>query len=514
MNNPFYYSPSAECLIATKELAAWLEGKPSPFSDTRVDDAFRKEIGKGKMFGVLVVDGDDGLTRGEKIKYIAGYSGQICGRADWGEFVPAVFDYLQPNDYFKLHEAEITQLNKDIKSLSSDIADMDCANQLELAKDKRPTFVKGKRDGESDDDYVRRRQFENAELHRWKLRQKEAEKGILEEKDRLTTLTTLRRQKSDDLQTWLFRHFRMLNSEGHVKDLIEIRGGEMPPAGSGECCEPRLLQYAFLHGLRPKAMAMFWWGESPKGEVRHHLHFYPACNGKCKPILKWMLQGMDVDDNPLENKHDDDGLTAQLLTIYEDSDICVVCKPAGLLSIPGKSERASVLTAMRRRFPDSPSPLIVHRLDMATSGLMIIAKTMQAYHDLQRQFANHEIRKRYVAVLSNPLPDDTPKEGLISLPIRPDLDDRPRQVVDKEHGREAITYYKQVDTNRLWLWPRTGRTHQLRLHCAHRLGLDNPIKGDTLYGTDSNRLYLHAEAITFRHPTTGKAMTFTEKAPF
>lgn len=514
MNNPFCYSPSPECLTATKELAAWLEGKPSPFSDTRVDDDFRRDIGKGKMFGVLVVDGHDDLTRGEKVKYIAGYSGQICGRADWDGFVPAVFDYLQPNGYFKRHEAEITQLNKDIKDLSAHIDDMDSANRQEREADKRPTFVKGKREGESDSDYILRRQFENAELHRWKLRQKEAEKGIREEKDRMTQMKTLRRQKSDDLQLWLFRHFRMLNSKGDSNDLVEIRGGEMPPAGSGECCEPRLLQYAFQHGLRPKAMAMFWWGESPKGEVRHHLHFYPACNGKCKPILKWMLQGMDVDANPLESKQEDDNLIAQLQTIYEDDDICIVCKPAGLLSVPGNSGRASVLTAMRQRFPDSPSPLIVHRLDMATSGLMIIAKTMLAYHDLQQQFANHEIRKRYVAVLSRPLPDDSPEEGLISLPMRPDLNDRPRQVIDKEYGREAITYYKKVDTNRLWLWPRTGRTHQLRLHCAHQLGLNNPIKGDTLYGTDSQRLYLHAEAISFRHPTTGKAMTFTKRAPF
>ena len=514
MNNPFYYSPSPECLIATKQLADWLEGKPSPFSDKRVDDSFRKEIGKGKMFGVLVVDGHDDLTRGKDVKYIAGYSGQICGRADWDGFVPAVFDYLQPDGYFKRHEAEITQLNNDIKAKATRITDLDSAQQLERKADKRPTFTKGRREGESEGEYVSRRQFENAELHRWKLRQRESEKEILEEKDRLARLRTLRRQESDDLQRWLFRHFRMLNSKGESKDLIEIRGGGIPPAGSGECCEPRLLQYAFLHGLRPKAMAMFWWGESPKGEVRHHLHFYPACNGKCKPILKWMLQGMDIDDNPLESESEDDGLIARLQTIYEDNDICIACKPAGLLSVPGKSGRASVLTAMRQRFPDSPSPLIVHRLDMATSGLMVIAKTLQAYHDLQRQFANHEIRKRYVAVLSHPMPYGTPKEGVISLPIRPDLDDRPRQVVDMEHGREAMTYYKQVDTNRLWLWPRTGRTHQLRLHCAHKLGLDDPIKGDTLYGTGSDRLYLHAEAITFRHPTTGKTMTFTKKAPF
>ena len=328
------------------------------------------------MFGVLIVDGDNDLTKGKKVKYVAGYSGQICGRADWGGFVPAVFDYLRPDGYFKRHEAEITQLNKDIKAQSLHVIDADSAKRRERAADKRPTFAKGKREGESDDDYVSRRQFENAELHRWKLRQREAEESVVKEKDRLAQLKTLRRQKSDDLQRWLFRQFRMLNSKGESKDLIEIRGGDIPPAGSGECCEPRLLQYAFLHGLRPKAMAMFWWGESPKGEVRHHLHFYPACNGKCKPILKWMLQGMDVDDNPLESEKGDEGLTAQLQTVYEDDDVCIVCKPAGLLSVPGKSGRASVLTAMRRRFPDSPSPLIVHRLDMATSGLMIIAKTM------------------------------------------------------------------------------------------------------------------------------------------
>ncbi len=514
MNNPFFYSPSPECIAATQELTAWLEGKPSPFSDTRVDDGFKKEIAKGKMFGVLVVDGNDDLTRGRNVKYIAGYSGQICGRADWDGFVPAVFDYLQPDGYFKRHEAEITQLNKDIKAQASHIVNIDTARQQEHAVDERPSFVKGKREGESDSDYVSRRQFENAELHRWKLRQREAERIVTEEKDRLTSLKTLRRQKSDDLQRWLFHHFRMLNSKGESKDLIEIRGGDIPPAGSGECCEPRLLQYAFQHGLTPKSMAMFWWGESPKGEVRHHLHFYPACNGKCKPILKWMLQGMDVDANPLESGKGDDDLAARLQTIYDDNDICIVCKPAGLLSVPGKSKRESVLSIMRQRFPDSPSPLIVHRLDMATSGLMIIAKTMQAYHDLQRQFASHEIRKRYVAVLSHPLPDDTPKEGVISLPMRPDLNDRPRQVIDHEHGHEAITYYKQVDTNRLWLWPRTGRTHQLRLHCAHQLGLADPIKGDTLYGTNGDRLYLHAEAITFRHPTTGKVMTFTKRATF
>lgn len=227
-----------------------------------------------------------------------------------------------------------------------------------------------------------------------------------------------------------------------------------------------------------------------------------------------MLQGIEVDANPLESEEEDDRLAAQLKVIYEDDDICVICKPAGMLSVPGKSGRMSVLSLMQQRYPDTDSPLIVHRLDMATSGLMVIAKTLTAYHNLQQQFAKHEISKRYVAVLSKPLCKDVPQEGTISLPLRPDLDDRPRQVVDYDYGREAVTIYNKVADDRLWLWPKTGRTHQLRVHCAHQFGLNDPIKGDTLYGTVSDRLYLHAEQLTFQHPTKGRQMNFTVKAPF
>lgn len=512
MNNPFYYTPSPECRAAADELTAWLSGKPSAFCNHPVDPAFRAEIARGKMFGVLVVEGGETtLTRGTRFHYLAGYSGQICGRSDWPEFVPAVFDYLQPNGYFKQHEAEITQLNRAIDEATAS-----------LSADKRPfsdpqppiPYTKGRLEGEREEEYIRRRQFENAERHRWKLKQRKIEAERKEAENHITVLKTLRRQKSDALQRWLFHHFLMLNGRGERKDLIAIREGAIPPAGSGECCEPKLLQYAFQHGLRPVSMAMFWWGESPRGEIRHHLQFYPACNGKCKPILRWMLQGIDVEANPLERKEDDGRLAAQLKILYEDDDICVVSKPAGMLSVPGKSGRASVLSVMRQRYPDSDSPLIVHRLDMATSGLMVIAKTLVAYHHLQQQFANHEISKRYVAVLSKPLAKEVPQEGTISLPLRPDLDDRPRQVVDDKYGREAVTIYNKVSDDRLWLWPKTGRTHQLRVHCAHELGLNDPIKGDMLYGTACDRLYLHAEKLCFRHPTNGRTMSFTAKAPF
>ena len=512
MNNPFYYTPSPDCRAAADELIAWLSGRFSAFCYRPVDPAFRAEIDRGKMFGVLVVEGGEtALTRGTRFHYLAGYSGQVCGRSDWPAFVPAVFDYLQPNGYFKQHEAEITQLNRAIDDAAASLS----ADKLSFSDTQPPIpYTKGRLEGEREEEYIRRRQFENAERHRWKLKQRKIEAERKESENHITVLKTLRRQKSDALQRWLFHHFLMLNGQGERKDLIAIREGAIPPAGSGECCEPKLLQYAFQHGLRPVSMAMFWWGESPRGEIRHHLQFYPACNGKCKPILRWMLQGIDVDANPLERKEDDGRLAAQLKILYEDDDICVVSKPAGMLSVPGKSGRASVLSVMRQRYPDSDSPLIVHRLDMATSGLMVIAKTLVAYHHLQQQFASHEISKRYVAVLSKPLSKEVPQEGTISLPLRPDLDDRPRQVVDDKYGREAVTLYNKVSDDRLWLWPKTGRTHQLRVHCAHELGLNDPIKGDMLYGTACDRLYLHAEKLCFRHPTNGRTMSFTAKAPF
>lgn len=574
MNNPFYYTPPPESLKAAREVADWLSGYSSPFCQQPVPKEFREDIDKGKMFGVLVVKPNSSRLPLEKgtgsLRYIAAYSGQVCGRSDWQEFAPAVFDYLQPDGYFKRHESEITKINKSIAAISRASSEDGIADGRQAGSDynsdqacptpqtdERPSTHKGKLDGETDEEYIRRRQFENAELHRWKMRERkrqaEADAQKQQIHEQIAGLKALRRKKSDDLQRWLFRHFQMKNGKGEVKDLIDIWQGCMPlanseqsigggianqnnsktilpPAGSGECCEPKLLQYAFTHGLEPVSMAMFWWGESPKQEVRHHLHFYPACNSKCKLILKWMLQGIDVDPNPLEGKERDAELAAQLKTIYEDSSICVVDKPAGLLSVPGNSGRESVMDIMRRRYPDAGSPLIVHRLDMDTSGLMIIAKTQAAYHNLQNQFANHKIRKRYVAILSKNI-TNTGKDGeegrnelsgTISLPLRPDLDDRPRQLVDFEHGREAVTRYKFVGERRVWLSPLTGRTHQLRVHCAHRLGLDNPILGDHLYGDNDGlqtshvppRMFLHAEEITFRHPMNGNTMTFTSKAPF
>ncbi len=504
-NNPFYYEPHPICRQAMDQLAAWLHGDNSPFAASPATDSFREEANRGKMFGVLVVrrEADDALG------YLAGYSGQLGGRSDWPHFVPAVFDYLQPDGHFKRHEAEIVGLNREIARMENE-REKDSETDTDTNdEDPRPVCTKGRKENETNDEYTKRRQFENAELHRWKLRHKlKAEQQQTKRKeadDRILSLKRLRRQKSDNLQRWLFARFVMTNGQGKRCDLLHIFD-TLPPSGSGECCEPKLLQYAYTHAMRPVSMAMMWWGESPKCEVRHQGQYYPACNKRCKPILNWMLQGIDVMPNPLEQP-----THHELAVLYEDDAVCVVVKPAGMLSVPGKSARESVEQVMRKRYPQAACPLIVHRLDMATSGLMVITKTIDAYTCLQAQFARHEVRKRYVALLSRNVEQPT---GTISLPLRPDLDDRPRQVIDAVNGRKAVSVYEKTGQRRVNLYPLTGRTHQLRIHCAHREGLNNPIVGDELYGMKADRLYLHAEQITFRHPTTGKMVTFTAKAPF
>ena len=292
-----------------------------------------------------------------------------------------------------------------------------------------------------------------------------------------------------------------------------------PPSGTGECCEPKLLQYAFIHGMRPIEMAMFWWGEPPKTEIRQHGQFYPACNGKCKPLLTWMLKGMNVAANALETEAEQ-----SIEIIYEDHDLAVILKPSGMLTVPGRSKRQSVETILRQRWNENDTPIIVHRLDMATSGLLVVARNRYAHKQLQAQFKERTIQKRYVALLSTDLLNRVglPKEGTISLPLCADVLDRPRQMVDRNKGKTAITHYKIIgkiplhdsyysEAVKVELRPETGRTHQLRVHCAHSEGLACPILGDTLYGKRADRLYLYAEYLEFTHPTTGKRLRFKKK---
>ena len=407
---------------------------------------------EGKMFGVLVVEQRDGSfvtspggTKEPSLFYIAAYSGLLEGRNDWPYFVPSVFDAQQPDGYFKTREREI--------SLTT----------------------------------------------------------------HLTPLTS--KKRSQDLQLWLFRQYQFLNAQGEKKDLVEVwqdyhcsprirKKFPLPPGGTGDCCAPKLLQYAYLNGLKPLCMAEFWWGPSPKSEIRHHGQFYPACRGKCKPVLTWMLQGLDVDPSPDANGFPH--LVPEV--VYEDDAIAVIDKPTGLLSIPGRTENYSVATWAQGRWPGSQP---VHRLDMWTSGIILVAKTNEAYQALQKQFAEHTVKKKYLAIVEGIPPEE---HGIIDLPLLRDPMNRPRQVVDFEHGKRAITEYRVLASAQgsalLALWPHTGRTHQLRMHCAHEQGLGCPIKGDELYGTKADRLYLQAQAINFTHPTTGKKMHFELPAAF
>lgn len=545
MNNPLDYQPHPLCIAVCKELQTYLSER----------EDWREEIDKGKMFGVLIVENAQPASGASKIGYLAAYSGQIGGRSDWADFVPAVFDYLQPDGYFKTHEAEISGINQSIRKLEANTHMKEAKGLiLQLQEERKHTIAayqekikeaKAKRDArreagnlnpEEEAEMVKESQFMKAELRR--LKKSLSEKTSLETEYEayqadILSLKQLRKTLSDTLQQWLFSQFHMQNHEGESKDLLEIfRDAALrdypqatiatsriaalkmvPPAGSGECCEPKLLQYAYLHGYKPLQMAMFWWGESPKEEIRHHHHFYPACNGKCKPILQWMLPASTFEPAAV-----DLSIYNKVETLYEDREIAVIHKPEGLLSVPGKdAAQPSVYALMRSKYPEATGPLIVHRLDMSTSGVMMIAKTEFAYHRLQKAFLNHQIQKKYVAIISG---KDIPEKGIISLPLMPDYQDRPRQIVDHEQGKEAITEYEvlePVDDShlRIALYPKTGRTHQLRVHCAHQEGLNAPILGDPLYGNEkAARLHLHAEEITFEHPLTGKKITITRKADF
>ena len=554
MNNPLDYQPHPLCIAVCKELQTYLSER----------EDWREEIDKGKMFGVLIVENAKPEPGVSKIGYLAAYSGQIGGRSDWDDFVPAVFDYLQPDGYFKTHEAEISDINQRIRQLEGNEHIKEAKSLiLQLQEERKRTIAayqekmkeaKAKRNArreagnlttKEEAEMVKESQFMKAELRR--LKKSLSEKTTLETEYEayqadILRLKQLRKTLSDALQQWLFSQFRMQNHEGEIKDLQEIfRDAALrdypqatlatsriaalkmvPPAGSGECCEPKLLQYAYLHGYKPLQMAMFWWGESPKEEIRHHLQFYPACNGKCKPILHWMLPDRVFDSKIAEKQ--------ALEILYEDDQLAVIHKPSGLLSVPGRdSSQPSVYSIMRKKYAAASSPLIVHRLDMATSGLMIIAKTDFAYHRLQNEFLHHRVQKKYIAIIGckdqeacDKIWDSSIASGKqkISLPLMPDYLDRPRQIVNHEQGKEAITEYEVLDRIdathlRLALYPKTGRTHQLRVHCAHHEGLNAPILGDPLYGNEkANRLHLHAEEITFEHPLTGKEINIKREADF
>ena len=522
---PFCYTPHPLCILAAKEVQSYL---------TR-QTAWKDELRQGKMFGVLIVQTEHGETG-----YLAAFSGILAGKNLHPFFVPPVYDLLQPQGFFKIEEENISSINRNIRQLENDKAyaalSAELARtiqsaedilatakaQLKEAKTAREQRRKEKElNAQEEAELIRESQFQKAEYKRlersWKARITTLQTQTEDWERRISALKSERKTRSAALQQKLFEQFGMLNYRGEVKNLCEIFGQTVhktPPAGAGECAAPKLLQQAYLHGWKPIAMAEFWWGDSPKTEIRHHGHYYPACKGKCEPILQHMLQGLQVEENPMLKRMQVPSQNLEI--VYEDPWLSVINKPAGMLSVPGKEDAVSVYSLMREQYPEADGPLTVHRLDMATSGLMLIAKTKRVHQNLQAQFKNRLVRKRYVALLEGIVPKD---KGTVALPLCLNPLDRPRQMVHTEHGKPAITDYQVLERldgkrTRIAFYPRTGRTHQLRIHAAHPLGLHCPIIGDELYGEKADRLYLHAEYLEFTHPITGETVRITKEAEF
>ena len=499
---PFCYEPHPLCIVAANEVRRYLDQHPE----------WHDELQRGKMFGVLVVNGQWSMVN--DLAFLAAFSGTLDGKTQHDYFVPPVFDLMAPDCYFQEEEAAISAINRRISLLESKLRPSPLRKQMdeELAAYKQLMQQhKAERDAlrkssspKGEEALVRQSQHEKAEYRRmkqvWEQRIFAAEAPLRERQQEIARLQKERHERSIALQQWLFRQFVFLNALGEEKALPELFHPAVPPSGAGECCAPRLLQAAYKEGLQPLCMAEFWVGASPVDEIRHDGHFYPACNSKCRPILRHMLKGLNVEPNPL--LADRECLLSQLHIIYNNEELVVVSKPAGLLSVPGKDDQPSVQEAMREHFPSATGPLIVHRLDMDTSGLMLIALTEEKYHELQDLFLHHRIHKVYHALLEHEMPEG--EEGDINLPLRPDINDRPRQMVDNEHGKPARTHYRVLGNRDghalLELRPITGRTHQLRVHCAHPQGLNNPIVGDRLYGKSAERLMLHAYSIKIETP--------------
>jgi tRNA pseudouridine32 synthase/23S rRNA pseudouridine746 synthase len=518
---PYCYEPHSLALMAVERVQQYVA--------TREDWA--DELGAGKMLGVLVAQDAQG-----RLGFLAAFSGNLAGSVHHNFFVPPIYDLLDPEGEFKRGEAEITAINHEVARLEQSpelaaLLEREASVRQRMA-DEAATFKammaqhklsRDQRRQEPDvtpaelEELLNQSRFEKAELKRIRLRHDEKLREISEEisdfYQRIEELKARRKAMSEALQERIFRLFVVGNARGERRDLVEVFRplGTLPPAGAGECCAPRLLNFAYNNGLRPVCIAEFWWGASPVGEVRHHGHFYPACRSKCKPILDFMLQGLDVEDNPMETATADTDLDV----VYDDQWLTVLNKPSGMLSVPGKQLEDSLQTRYQAAFPEAAGPIVVHRLDQETSGLVMFAKDKATHKALQQQFEDHTISKRYIALLDGIISSE---EGEINLPLIADIEDRPRQRVDFVDGKPAVTRYRVLEhkdgRTHVALEPLTGRTHQLRVHCSHPLGLNCPIVGDRLYGRAANRLMLHASRITFIHPATGKSITLESPPDF
>ena len=534
---PFYYQPHPLCDLAATELQHHLETQNEWQHHFGITGD--KETAIGKMFGVLLV-----RNKHNEIGYLAAFSGKLADGNHHSKFVPPVFDMLAEDGFFMTGQAEINKINNQIESLENEPDLLARKTALHDETETSIARIKAHREQMIESRKTRKAQRQAAELELdneafmqiknqldnesiqeksqlkalivyWKERLQTSQDSLNQLTHKIDNLKNRRKALSAALQQKLFDQYKFLNPAGVEKGLNDIFKETpqlTPPAGAGECAAPKLLQYAFELDMQPLAMAEFWWGASPKSAVRKHLNYYPACQGKCQPILNHMLKGVVMDENPLLINP---AAGKTINTVYEDDFILVINKPTEFLSVPGKTIEDSVYLRIKQSYPNATGPLLVHRLDMSTSGLMLIALSRAAHKDLQRQFIKRTVKKRYVAMLNGLIKKD---EGIIELPLRVDLDDRPRQLVCYEYGKPAKTQWKVIQRNKqqtkIHFFPITGRTHQLRVHAAHVKGLNTPIVGDDLYGNSADRLHLHAEYLEFNHPNTQERMHFQLEPEF
>jgi len=534
---PFYYQPHPLCLQAASELQDHINTQTDWIHNFGLSGEDEGAI--GKMFGVLLVQNKD-----NEIGYLAAFSGKLAESNHLAKFVPPVFDVLDEAGFYLKGQETVNKITVDIKTLENSpqflasavslnnvkkTAEEDIENQrqlmIEKKKQRKIIRMAAETDLNTDDFEQIKKSLSRQSIDEknwlkdlkfyWQEKIEQAAQKYIQLNTEILELKSQRKTQSSALQRKIFNQYQFLNSHKQSKSLFDIFSKtpqKIPPAAAGECAAPKLLQYAFSHYMKPLAMAEFWWGASPKSEIRKHQHFYPACQGKCKPILSHMLDGIEMDDNPFLHNP---GEAKSFDIIYEDDAMLVINKPAGLLSVPGKSIEDSVYLRIKNTYPNATGPLIVHRLDMATSGLLLIALTKDSHKNLQKQFTKRTVKKCYCALLDGIITED---DGIIDLPLRVDLDDRPRQLVCYEYGKAAKTQWQVIQRNngktKVYFQPITGRTHQLRVHAAHTLGLNTPIIGDDLYGDNADRLYLHAEKIEFSHPVSKELMSFTVDAEF
>ncbi|MCP4520653.1 MAG: RluA family pseudouridine synthase [Cytophagales bacterium] len=526
LDYPFCYEPNPLATLASKQLQEYLTTTDWDFSI-------------GKMFGVLVVQ-----DQNNKLHFLTAFSGKIGDDSIKDGFVPPIYNRLALDGFFKEGEEELNELNRRLSDLEKNDEFLVLKQRFldekkkseELLSSKRKEIKQKKKERKTKRNELKQVLEEKAyllfeeELKKQSMDLQFSYKRLVKEvNEKLTSLEEpyllyegeieklreKRKLKSSLLQQKLFDQYQFLNSNGDKRGLCSIfeeTALKVPPAGAGDCAAPKLFQYAYQENLKPIALAEFWWGTSPAMEVRIHSNYYPACRGKCEPILGHMLEGLEVAENPIFQKLNH---RTEILTIYEDEHLAVINKPPELLSIPGKDIFDSVQVRMKKKYPNATGPLLVHRLDMSTSGIMLVAKDKGVHKELQRQFIQREIEKRYVALLDGVIEE---KEGIIDLPLRTDYLNRPCQMVCFEKGKKAQTRWElvSVENNRskVYYYPITGRTHQLRVHSAHHLGMGFPIVGDELYGTVENRLCLHANLIKFEHPITKEIICFEVEEEF